>query len=253
MVLFKLITLIMLSMQTYSKTCCNDIDVPAPEPISQKIIEPIVNVLDKLNKDHAVTVNDIPWIGRLTSQNKKYACSAILVNDDLVLTARHCIEKLKKNPVFYWQQVGHTYKEKIKAKLHFKPDEGLFTHNLFQDDWAIYKLNQKLNIESQIKIKPSNEINLKDLTLISIGYSSENDSFYEVNKCKYIGKGAINTYSFVTNCKTKEGMSGGPILYMDESGDLYLIAIRSGPQNGLFIKNGTREIRSERFLPYIKR
>ncbi len=243
--LLLLVLFLMASAQTCAEPCRENYFLET-QPLSASSVQQTKSLLEKLNQDKAITIDEVPWIGRLMNNKKDFACTGILVSEEFVLTAAHCEEKLKKAS-FKWKQVGHFFTEERNAELHFKPQNS----GLLGDDWALYKLDKKIQSNSFPKIIPSNSVDLEKGTLISIGYPNNNDSIFEVTKCRYLGKGA-NSNSFVTDCYSKEGMSGGPIFFIDESGEYFLVGIRSGPQSGLFIMNGTREIRSERFLPHIK-
>ncbi|MAE22060.1 MAG: hypothetical protein CMK92_06470 [Pseudomonas sp.] len=225
---------------------CGESHFSETQPLSTSSVQQFKSLLEKLEQGVEITIDEIPWIGRLMSNDRDFACTGILISEKIVLTAAHCEENLKE-PSFKWKQVGHFFTEERKAELYFKPKNS----SLWGDDWSLYKLDQKIQTTSFPKIIPSNSIELKKGTLVSIGYPNNNNSIFKITKCNYLGEG-INSKSFVTDCYSKEGMSGGPIFYVDDNGELFLIGIRSGPQSGLFIKNGTREIRSERFLPHIE-
>jgi hypothetical protein len=229
---------------SWAESC--DCDGGVSSVIAESNQQYISDLTEGLSHGVKITIDDVPWIGRLYSASGDHACTAILISPEFLLTAAHCTDGIKDGQ-FKWKQVGHFVSESRSAKIYHVPKKS----GLWGDDWAIYKLEKPIEAGTFPVFNNTQDYDLESSLLLSVGYPKDRHSIFQADVCKYKGKG-VNKKSFVTDCPSKPGMSGGPILGVSKTGELVVLGIRSGPQSGILVRDGTREIRSDRFIPFIE-
>lgn len=199
--------------------------------------------------------DEYSFVGRLSSveKNEISICTASLINheNNIILTAGHCVESLGKDPLFSLQRRSDQASNRSRAKLLKKGD-----------DWAYYQLENPIQYNGPYpEIKVMTEDEMKDKTLTSIGYpkpkedSTVNENgvvvyaFVADENCKIFGKKYLSQ-KLLSNCYTRPSMSGSPLLYQ-ENGQFYIVGIRSGMQWGgireIFNQVGTTETPAKAF------
>ncbi|CAB3235484.1 unnamed protein product [Arctia plantaginis] len=98
------------------------------------------------------TVNEFPWVARLSYHNKFY-CGSSLINDRFVLTAAHCVK------MFMWFMIKVTLGEHDRCNNTHRPVTRFvtnvisqnFSYSNFNDDIALLRLNNVVKITNTVK------------------------------------------------------------------------------------------------------
>src|SRR5690606_29393525 len=173
-----------------------------------------------LSRVREISTNEFPFVGRFRSKGEApESCSGTLVNKNTILTAGHCVELLGKSPLFIITRDPLETKGAASTKLIAKGD-----------DWAYYQLEGPINYDGpypQFKSLSISELKVK--SLMSVGYPVEDsgdltNKFVVDEKCNVFGK-ALFTGKLLSNCFSRKGISGGPLLYK-ENDKYFIVGIR---------------------------
>jgi len=219
-----------------------------PAIVSLENVEDIANIYDKVLSGPQVLENakTYPYIGQLyrNKKTKRSICTGFQVSATIIITAAHCIESLGEKSVMFSSQLTGLYSNTNQlANLIKKPR----TWSLRENDWAIYKLENPIELKSYATFSNKSAKELKNERVNAIGYPIDKNKGFDgsqmvlVKDCDVKASG-FKRNTIVTNCYTVPGMSGGPVL-VQEDGREKIIGINSVTREGIipaiFNQNGT--------------
>lgn len=166
---------------------------------------------------------------RFKDQEAAGFCSGALVGDDLVLTAAHCITNTTDcaNTSFVF---GYALKQ-AGAQVRSVPSQNVYKcalikKRIFEEygtDYALIKLDRKVNDRSPLEIRRSGEVNVGD-ELFVIGHPAGLPT--KVTVGGYVTRTSSWKY-FTANTDTYGGNSGSPVFNL-KTGLIEGVMVRGG-------------------------
>ncbi|KAK7604020.1 hypothetical protein V9T40_004293 [Parthenolecanium corni] len=120
-------------------------------------------------------VNRYPWVARLVYDGK-FHCGASLINNDYVLTAAHCIRRLKRSKIRVilgdHDQTVITDSESVMRAVSSVIRHRHFDVNSYNHDIALLKLRKPVNFSKTVRpvCLPPEELDPAGLTGIVVGW-----------------------------------------------------------------------------------
>lgn len=226
-----LLSVLLVSLSAHASGDCTSF----PEQISvlNDIVE-LVSVAEKVlgvgdvSRIRKIENREFPFVGRFRGPGDlPYSCTGTILDKKFVLGAGHCVDELGEKPLF------------ILSRDPFKTDGAAPTKLVAKgDDWALYELESPIPYNGPYpKLKSVSVEDLRNKSLFSVGYPIDGagdltSSFVVDGNCKIFAT-TFWQRKFLSNCFSRNGMSGGPVGYFEE-GVFYIVAVRSGQQWGAF-------------------
>lgn len=185
-----------------------------------------LDIAEHLETRNIANLNDekIPWIGRVVindSDDDTNWCTGTLIRENVVLTAKHCLTKgLPKYFCYQAQGLSCTEKLEIESEVKNTTDTDA--------DFVFLKLKSELKVSKFPQIKVLDESVLLDKDIFVIGYHNSNmnngGEWALMGKCKFVER--ISDLEQKTDCYTRPGSSGGPIVVIEDNA-VFIVGVTS--------------------------
>jgi len=196
----------------------------------------------------------IPWtaaIGRLDAMGDSTSCTATLVEQDVIVTAAHCLfpkgRKLSPNELTFTPNVGAQRLPTIRVTQIIgvgvdKMDPEKPDATPTEVDWAILRLAAPITDVPPIPVEPVTLVDIESRikagdVLSNLGYGTYGITIsrrlHRSEGCNLLPEWREFTEGsgdrlVITTCPVIKGDSGGPILLTDKAENRRLIAVVSG-------------------------
>lgn len=200
---------------------------PCKDDIFLKQLSNILDIAEHLETTIIANLSQekIPWLGRVVikdDENDTNWCTGTLISSNTILTAKHCLNKgLPKYFCYQDRGLECSKKIEIEAAVNYDGDNT-------DADFVFLKLKSQIDLKNFPRLKLLSDSDLKEKDIYVLGYHNSNmnngGEWPLMQKCKFTE--TLSNEEQKTNCYTRPGSSGGPIIII-ENDQISIIGVTS--------------------------